>query len=52
MTGNTAAHCQHDAAFFANPDYQTIIYGQAWEIEQERIANGYYDNPENNGEGE
>ena len=52
MTGNTAAHCQHDAAFFANPDYQTIIDGQAWEIEQERIANGYYDNPENNGEGE
>ncbi len=48
--GNTASHCQHDAAFFANPDYQAIIDGQAWEIEQERIASGYYENLENNGE--
>ena len=30
---NTAAHCQHDTAFYANPDYEAIINQQRMEIE-------------------
>lgn len=26
--------CQHNAAFFANPDYEAILNGQQWEIDQ------------------
>lgn len=45
-------HCQHDDAFFANPDYQSIIDAQAWEIQQEKIAAGIYEDPDEGGEGE
>lgn len=30
----TASQCQHDAMFYANPDYETIIGGQRWELDQ------------------
>lgn len=30
----TSERCQHDAAFFANPDWETILNGQRWELEQ------------------
>ena len=36
---NTSSHCQHDATFFANPDYQYIIDSQSWELEQRWLAN-------------
>ena len=49
---NATPHCQHDDAFYANPDYQSIIDAQAWEIQMEKIANGIYDNPDEGGEGE
>ncbi len=29
---NTRSHCQHDAAFFANPDYEAIINQQMWDL--------------------
>ena len=32
----TSDHCQHDAAFFANPDYETIISNQWAELAQRR----------------
>ena len=38
----SSRYCQHDDAFFANPDYQVIIDAQQWEIEQEKIAAGIY----------
>ncbi len=28
----TSQYCQHDAAFFMNPDYESVIYQQQWEI--------------------
>ncbi len=28
----TTDHCQHDATFYANPDYESIINSQQWEI--------------------
>ncbi len=28
----TSEHCQHDATFYANPDYGTLINNQQWEI--------------------
>ena len=34
----TSNHCQHDAMFFANPDYEAIINGQQWEMEQRAAA--------------
>ena len=34
----TTNQCQHDAAFYANPDYETILNSQRWEIEQRRAA--------------
>ncbi len=39
ITTNTSAttQCQHNADFFANPDYETIISNQRWEIDQ-RVA--------------
>ncbi len=37
-TPNTANHCQHDATFFANPDYYPIIEQQRWEIQQRAAA--------------
>lgn len=37
---SSTGYCQHDDAFYANPDYQAIIDAQAWEIRQEKIAAG------------
>ncbi len=34
----TTSQCQHDAMFFANPDYEAIINQQLWEIEQRNAA--------------
>lgn len=31
-TPMTTDHCQHDATFYANPDYESIINSQQWEI--------------------
>lgn len=31
-TPQTTDHCQHDAVFYANPDYESIINSQQWEI--------------------
>ena len=33
-TPPTTNHCQHDASFFANPDYESILNSQQWEINQ------------------
>ncbi len=33
----TQNHCQHDATFFADPDYETKIAQQSWEISQRGI---------------
>ena len=33
----TTNQCQHDATFFENPDYEAILSGQQWEINQRRI---------------
>ena len=30
----TSNRCQHDAAFYANPDYEAILSGQQWELNQ------------------
>lgn len=30
----TSEYCQHNAAFYANPDYESIINAQQWELEQ------------------
>ncbi len=30
----TRDHCQHDASFFANPDYEAVEAAQRWEINQ------------------
>lgn len=35
---NTSDHCQHDATFFANPDYEAIINSQQWEINMRNAA--------------
>ena len=32
----TTNQCQHDATFFANPDYEAILNSQQWEIDQRR----------------
>lgn len=34
----TTNRCQHNAEFFANPDYETIISQQEWEISQRTAA--------------
>lgn len=39
----SARQCQHDAAFFANPDYEAVIDAQRWEIEQRNINQGIID---------
>ncbi len=38
QTPPTTNHCQHDATFFANPDYETLINQQRWTIEQRNAA--------------
>ena len=30
----TSNQCQHDASFYANPDYEAILSGQQWEIDR------------------
>ncbi|MCM1540584.1 MAG: transglycosylase domain-containing protein [Blautia sp.] len=30
----TSERCQHDATFYANPEWESIIAGQQWELEQ------------------
>lgn len=35
---NTTNHCQHDAAFFANPDYEAILNQQQMEINNRAAA--------------
>lgn len=37
QTPNTTTQCQHDDAFFANPDYQAVIDAQQWEINQRYV---------------
>ncbi len=34
ITPPTSNRCQHDAAFYANPDYEAILGGQQWELNQ------------------
>ena len=29
----TTTHCQHDASFYANPDYESILSAQQWELQ-------------------
>lgn len=36
----TANYCQHDATFFANPDYETVISQQQQELSQRAAAAG------------
>ena len=38
ITPNTSDHCQHDATFFANPDYESVINSQQWEINTRNAA--------------
>ena len=40
----TSNYCQHNAAFFANPDYEAILNAQQWEIDQRYApAADYYE---------
>ena len=34
VTPPSTNHCQHDATFFANPDYESILNSQQWEMNQ------------------
>lgn len=38
QTPPTTNHCQHDATFFANPDYEALINQQRWTIDQRNAA--------------
>lgn len=38
ITPTTSTHCQHDATFFANPDYESVINSQQWEINTRNAA--------------
>ena len=38
----TSNHCMHDAAFFANPDYQEILNQQEYEINLRNLEAGIY----------
>ena len=40
VTPPTNSHCQHDASFFANPDYESILNNQQWEINQNGVNFG------------
>lgn len=35
--------CQHNASFFANPDWETVLNGQRWELEQRGWSDGSED---------
>lgn len=37
-TPQTRSRCQHDAAFFANPDYETVLNQQQWEMNQRGVT--------------
>ncbi|MBE5883637.1 MAG: glycosyl transferase [Lachnospiraceae bacterium] len=37
-TPQTSSQCQHDAMFYANPDYEIIINQQLWDITQRAAA--------------
>ncbi|MCM1046286.1 MAG: transglycosylase domain-containing protein [Candidatus Gastranaerophilales bacterium] len=46
---NTRSHCQHDAMFFANPDYEAILSQQSLELSQRGVSlypEDYYDDEE------
>ena len=34
----TSTHCQHDATFYANPDYEAILNQQQWEMQSAAAA--------------
>lgn len=34
ITPSSSNHCQHDAAFYANPDYEAVLNAQQWEMNQ------------------
>lgn len=34
----TSRQCQHNAEFFANPDYESVLSSQRWEIDQRNAA--------------
>ena len=36
----TSERCQHDATFFANPDWESVLNGQRWELEQRGWSDG------------
>ncbi len=38
VTPATSTHCQHDASFFANPDYESILNNQQWELNQSGVV--------------
>ena len=38
ITPNTRSQCQHDATFFANPDYEAVINQQQAEINARNAA--------------
>jgi len=38
ITPHTRSRCQHDAAFFANPDYEAVLNQQQWEMNQRGVA--------------
>lgn len=38
ITPQTRSRCQHDAAFFANPDYEAVLNQQQWEMNQRGIS--------------
>lgn len=48
VTPNTSNYCQHNAEFFANPDYEAILNNQSYELMQRDIAAGLYQPPEEN----
>ena len=35
--GASTPYCQHNAEFFANPDYEAILMQQEWEITEREI---------------
>ncbi len=39
----TSERCQHNASFFANPDWETVLNGQRWELEQRGWSDGSND---------
>lgn len=38
ITPQTRSRCQHDAAFFANPDYEAVLNQQQWEMNQRGVS--------------